>query len=156
MKLLLLAQPLFCYRKWFSRPPDSFLCFVFTRCRYAESLPAGDALSRQVDRRDAAELFDVLITQALRRIQRPQPMSPDPTQPPDSGTRRLIVLDALDECYHGDRDVLCQLINKFELTSPDWLYLLVTARDDNDDRQLVSRLNNAHKVHSSYNPFVTN
>jgi len=119
--------------------------FVVRR-RYAEALPAGDVLSRQVDRRNATELFDVLITQALRCIQRPEPLSPDPIQPRDSGTRRLIVLDGLDECYHGDRDVLCQLINKFELSSPDWLYLLVTARDDHDNGQLVSKFDSAQKV----------
>jgi len=94
-----------------------------------------------------AELFDVLVTQPLRSVQRPEPLSPDKTQPPVSGSRRLIVVDALDECDRRDRDQLFRLIDKFDATSPDWLYLLITVRDDDDDdRQLLSRLNGAQKV----------
>jgi len=104
-------------------------------------------LSSQIDRRDAAELFDALITQPLRRIQRPEPLSPETIQSSDSGSRRLIVLDGLDECDPGDRELLLQLIDKFDVTTPDWLYMLVTVRgDDDEDAQLMARLTGAHKV----------
>lgn len=104
-------------------------------------------LSSQIDRRDAAELFDVLITQPLRRIQRPEPLSPATIQPSDSGSRRLIVLDGLDESDPGDGELLLQLLNKFDVTTPDWLFVLVTLRDDDDeDTQLLSRLSGSHKV----------
>ena len=78
--------------------------------RYADALPPSDVLVSLVDRRDAAELFDVLVTQPLRRVQRPEPLSPDMIQPSDSGSRRLIILDALDECELADRELLFQLI----------------------------------------------
>ena len=41
--------------------------------------------------------------------------------------------------------MLFQLVNKFDRTSPDWLYMLAIVRDD-DGGQLVSRLDSAQKV----------
>jgi len=80
-------------------------------CRYVDALPPppSDVLSSLVDRRDVVELFDVLITQPLRSVGRPEPLSPDTIQPPDSGSRRLIVLDGLDECDPADRDQLFEV-----------------------------------------------
>ena len=123
------------------------LYFVFINVRYADALPSSYVLSSQVDRRDATELFDVLVTQPLRRVQRPEPLSSETIQPSDTGSRRLIVLDGVDECESADREILVQLISKFDLSSPDWLYLLVTVRDDDDDHgQLVSQLGSAQKL----------
>jgi len=120
-------------------------CFKFNG-RYSDALPPSDELSSVVDRRDAAELFNVLVTQPLRHVQRPEPLSPETIQPSDTGSRRLIVLDGLDECEPGDQELLLQLISKFDLGSPDWLYLLVTVRDnDNDGGQLMSKLGVAQK-----------
>ena len=123
-----------------------FFLLVFINGRYADALPPSDVLASQTNRRDVAELFDVLVTQPLRSVQRPEPLSPEKIQPPVSASRRLIVVDALDECDRRDRDELFRLIDKFDATSPDWLYLLITVRDDDDDRELLSRLNGAQKV----------
>ena len=113
--------------------------------RYADALPPGDVLSSQVDRRDFIELFDVLVTQPLRSVHLPEPVSPETIQPPGSGSRRLIVLDGLDECDEADRDQLFQTIADFDRSSPDWLYLLVTV-GDNDEGEMVARLSGARRV----------
>ena len=112
--------------------------------RYADALPPSDVLVSQTHRRDVVEIFDLLVTQPLQRVHRPEPLTSETVQPPGSGSRRLIVLDGLDECDPADRELLFQLIDKFDETSPDWLYILVTVRDD--DRRLVTRLNRAQKV----------
>jgi len=120
---------------------------IFIICdRYAEALPPNDVLVSQVDRRNLVELFDMLVTQPLRRVQLPEPLSTETIQPSSSGSRRLIVLDGLDECDPGDRELLFQLMNTFDVTTPDWLYVLVTVRDDDDDAQLVLKLNTAQKL----------
>jgi len=95
-------------------------------------------------RRDVAELFHGLITRPLQRVHRPEHPSSEAFQP-SSGSRRLIVLDALDECDLADQELLFQLIGKFDLTTPDWLYVLVTVRND-DKVRLASRLRSAYKV----------
>jgi len=86
-------------------------------------------VSSVIDRRDVVELFDVLVAQPLRQVQRPAVslQCPDTIQPPSSGSagRRLVVLDGLDECCHGDRDQLLAVVEKFDATTPDWLYLVV-------------------------------
>jgi len=122
-------------------------CLVVNAARYADAVPPSDVLSSQVDRGDVAELFDVLVTQPLRRVHRPEPCSSETVQTPaSSGSRRLIVLDGLDECDPADRDLLFRLIGGFDQTTPDWLYLLVTVGDDEEGQQLVGKLDAAQKV----------
>jgi len=89
------------------------------------------------------KLFDVLVTRPLRCVSRPDQLSSETIQPPDSGSRRLIVIDGLDECDRRDQHHLVEMINNFDATSPDWLYLLVTLRDNEHD---VSRLSSAQKA----------
>jgi len=50
-------------------------------------------------------------------------------------------------CNKTRGEYVVSVTGKFDLTTPDWLYVLVTLRDgDDEDRQVVSRLGGSSKV----------
>jgi hypothetical protein len=69
------------------------------------------------------ELFDALIAVPLKR-----------TSPPADGQRRVILIDALDECASGGKNALLELIaGSFgDGALPEWLRLVVTSRPEHD------------------------
>ncbi|KAK2151038.1 hypothetical protein LSH36_378g02053 [Paralvinella palmiformis] len=82
---------------------------------------------------DLNEAFDVLFRQPLFSIELNR----------STTDRVLVVLDAVDECRPDTRNQLLKLINSFAEKTPDWLYLLVTSRNEN---QILSQLENARTV----------
>lgn len=74
----------------------------------------------ELDRKDAAELFDYLLANPLRSV--------------ISGGREryLIVIDALDEAGEAGRNPLVERLARNAQRLPDWLGLVVTSRPEFD------------------------
>ena len=81
-----------------------------------------------MDGGSSRELFEALILNPLQNKE---------LKRPKDGKSLLIVLDAIDEIEIGHRDLMMQLLSSFSQNSPDWLYMFLTLRDDN---QLVGLL----------------
>jgi hypothetical protein len=90
---------------------------------YAQRLNALDLESLIKEGKDnAAALLDELIV---------QPLASENLRPPDR-TRRVIVIDALDEATVGSRNELARiLVEAFRSSKmPDWLRLIITSRPE--------------------------
>ena len=88
---------------------------------YINMLPKLETLEELCIRGRIQELFDGLIA---------RPLSSTALQH-NSDEPMLIVLDGLDECDLSARDSFLETLNKFGEVTPEWLYLAVTTRDDN-------------------------
>lgn len=101
---------------------------------YASLLPRSEKLLLLLAENNVEKLFEVLIYLPLQK--------PDDLRH-DSGKNLLLIIDAVDECYEGDRNHLFRLLNSFDLKTPEWLYLFFTIRDDN---QLTGQLDRIHLI----------
>ena len=72
----------------------------------------------ELDRKDAAELFDYLIANPLRSVIG------------GGRERQLIVIDALDEAGEAGRNPLVEMLARHAPRLPDWLGLVVTSRPE--------------------------
>ncbi|MBI2422954.1 MAG: toll/interleukin-1 receptor domain-containing protein [Candidatus Hydrogenedentes bacterium] len=83
----------------------------------------------ELDRKDAAELFDYLLANPLRSII-------------NGGRERyLIVIDALDEAGEAGRNPLVEMLARNAQRLPDWLGLVVTSRPEFDVKTPLQALN---------------
>ena len=83
----------------------------------------------ELDRKDAAELFDYLLANPLRSAI-------------NAGRERfLIVIDALDEASEAGRNVLVEMLARNAPRLPDWLGLVVTSRPEFDVKNSLQALN---------------
>jgi len=74
----------------------------------------------ELDRKDAAELFDYLLANPLRSVI-------------NGGRERyLIVIDALDEAGEAGRNPLVEMLARNAQRLPDWLGLIITSRSEKD------------------------
>ena len=74
----------------------------------------------ELDRKDAAELFDYLLANPLRSVIH------------GGRERYLIVIDALDEAGEAGRNPLVEMLARNAQRLPDWLGLVVTSRPEFD------------------------
>jgi len=74
----------------------------------------------ELDRKDAAELFDYLLANPLRSVIH------------GGRQRYLIVIDALDEAGEAGRNPLVEMLARNAQRLPDWLGLVVTSRPEFD------------------------
>jgi hypothetical protein len=83
----------------------------------------------ELDRKDAAELFDYLLANPLRSV--------------INGGREqyLIVIDALDEVGEAGRNPLVEMLARNAQRLPDWLGLVVTSRPEFDVKTPLQALN---------------
>ena len=83
----------------------------------------------ELDRKDAAELFDYLLANPLRSVI-------------NGGRQRyLIVIDALDEAGEAGRNPLVEMLARNAQRLPDWLGLVVTSRPEFDVKTPLQALN---------------
>ena len=83
----------------------------------------------ELDRKDAAELFDYLLANPLRSVI-------------NGGRERyLIVIDALDEAGEAGRNPLVEMLARNAQRLPDWLGLVVTSRPEFDVKTPLQALN---------------
>jgi tetratricopeptide (TPR) repeat protein len=83
----------------------------------------------ELDRRDAAELFDYLLANPLCSVL-------------NGGRERyLIVIDALDEAGEAGRNPLVEMLARNAQRLPDWLGLVVTSRPEFDVKTPLQALN---------------
>ncbi len=83
----------------------------------------------ELDRKDAAELFDYLLANPLRSVI-------------NGGRQRyLIVIDALDEAGEAGRNPLVEMLARNAQHLPDWLGLVVTSRPEFDVKTPFQALN---------------
>ncbi len=83
----------------------------------------------ELDRKDAAELFDYLLANPLRSV-----INGD-------RERYLIVIDALDEAGEAGRNPLVEMLARNAQRLPDWLGLVVTSRPEFDVKTPLQALN---------------
>lgn len=83
----------------------------------------------ELDRKDAAELFDYLLANPLRSV--------------INGGRNqyLIIIDALDEAGEAGRNPLVEMLARHARLLPDWLGLVVTSRPEFDVKTPFQALN---------------
>ncbi len=82
-----------------------------------------------LDRKDAAELFDYLLANPLRSVIH------------GGRQRYLIVIDALDEAGEAGRNPLVEMLARNAKRLPDWLGLVVTSRPEFDVKTPLQALN---------------
>lgn len=82
-----------------------------------------------LDRKDAAELFDYLLANPLRSVIH------------GGRERYLIVIDALDEAGEAGRNPLVEMLARNAQRLPDWLGLVVTSRPELDVKTPLQALN---------------
>jgi hypothetical protein len=83
----------------------------------------------ELDRKDAAELFDYLLANPLRSVIH------------GGRERYLIVIDALDEAGEAGRKPLVEMLARNAQRLPDWLGLVVTSRPEFDVKTPLQALN---------------
>ena len=83
----------------------------------------------ELDRKDAAELFDYLLANPLRSVIH------------GGRERYLIVIDALDEAGEAGRNPLVEMLARNAQRLPDWLGLVVTSRPEFDVKTPLQALN---------------
>jgi len=83
----------------------------------------------ELDRKDAAELFDYLLANPLRSVIH------------GGRERYLIVIDALDEASEAGRNPLVEMLARNAQRLPDWLGLVVTSRPEFDVKTPLQALN---------------
>jgi len=83
----------------------------------------------ELDRKDAAELFDYLLANPLRSVIH------------GARDRYLIVIDALDEAGEAGRNPLVEMLARNAQRLPDWLGLVVTSRPEFDVKTPLQALN---------------
>ena len=83
----------------------------------------------ELDRKDAAELFDYLLANPLRSVIN------------GGRGRYFIVIDALDEAGEAGRNPLVEMLARNAQRLPDWLCLVVTSRPEFDVRAPLQALN---------------
>ena len=83
----------------------------------------------ELDRKDAAELFDYLLSNPLRSVIH------------GGRERYLIVIDALDEAGEAGRNPLVEMLARNAQRLPDWLGLVVTSRPEFDVKTPLQALN---------------
>lgn len=84
---------------------------------------------KNLDRKDAAELFDYLLANPLRSVIN------------GGRERKLIVIDALDEAGEAGRNPLVEMLARNANRLPNWLCLVVTSRPEFDVRTPFQALN---------------
>jgi hypothetical protein len=83
----------------------------------------------ELDRKDAAELFDYLLANPLRSVL-------------NGGRERyLIVINALDDAAENGQNQLVELLARDAQRLPDWLGLVVTSRPEFDVKTALQALN---------------
>ncbi len=83
----------------------------------------------ELDRKDAAELFDYLLANPLRSVI-------------NGGRERyLIVIDALDEAGEAGRNPLVEMLARNAQRLPDWIGLVVTSRPEFNVKTPLQALN---------------
>jgi hypothetical protein len=83
----------------------------------------------ELNRKDAAELFDYLLANPLRSVIK------------GGRERYLIVIDALDEAGEAGRNPLVEMLARNAQRLPDWLGLVVTSRPEFDVKTPLQALN---------------
>ena len=83
----------------------------------------------ELDRKDAAELFDYLLANPLRSVIG------------GGRERQLIVIDALDEADEAGRNPLVEMLARHAPRLPDWLGLVVTSRPESAVQAPLQGLN---------------
>jgi len=83
----------------------------------------------ELDRKDAAELFDYLIANPLRSVIG------------GGRERQLIVIDALDEAGEAGRNALVEMLARHAPRLPDWLGLVVSSRPESAVQTPLQGLN---------------
>jgi len=83
----------------------------------------------ELDRKDAAELFDYLLANPLRSAIN------------GGRERHMIVIDALDEAGETGRNPLVEMLARNAQRLPDWLGLVVTSRPEFDVKTPLQALN---------------
>ena len=111
-------------------------CDVFPN--YAYMLPKLEKMEDLVLNADIADLYEELLQTPLGSAG----FVHDPEK------HMLIVIDALDECSLTDREQFLQVLNNSTESLPEWLYILVTVRNENqilgllDTAQVLELKNN--------------
>jgi len=97
---------------------------------YSASLPPLASLSKAAAANGVVELFSLLVGQPLRSVDVTSAAHRSSSSGDKVIAHRVIVIDALDECDPADHEQLCRLIDEFNASTPEWLYLVATVRSD--------------------------
>jgi hypothetical protein len=84
---------------------------------------------KELDRKDASELFDYLLANPLKSVIN------------GGRERHLIVIDALDEAGESGRNPLVEMLARNAHHLPDWLGIIVTSRPEFDVKTPFQALN---------------